>query len=321
MSNNMIKNSWLIGAGQMAVDYHKVLTDFNMPFNVIGRGKKSAKKFTEKTKMVPITGGLENFLLDNPTKCSHAIVAVGVENLAENTKKLLRYGIQNILVEKPAGLNKEEIKEVKKIAKEKKANVYVAYNRRFYASVIKAKEIIKKDGGVTSFNFEFTEWSHTIEKLEKAPGVKENWFLGNSTHVVDLAFHLGGKPKDIATFVKGSIDWHPSSSIFSGAGISISGALFSYQANWESAGRWSVEILTNKNRLILCPLEELKIQKRGSIKKEIVLDIDYSLDENFKAGLYIQTKKFLNNEYKDMIDISSFNDLMLNYYNIANYKV
>ena len=54
---------------------------------------------------------------------------------------------------------------------------------------------------------------------------------------------------------------------FSGAGISISGALFSYQANWQSAGRWSVEILTKKNRLILCPLEELKVQKRGVLKK------------------------------------------------------
>ena len=42
------------------------------------------------------------------------------------------------------------------------------------------KEIIAEDNGVTSFNFEFTEWSHEIEKLEKAPGVKENWFLANS---------------------------------------------------------------------------------------------------------------------------------------------
>lgn len=320
MPNNMIENIWLIGASQMAIDYHKVLKDLNMPFIVIGRGDISAKKFLEKTMIDPIKGGLDNFLLDKPNKCSHAIVAVGVENLADTTMKLLRYGVRNILVEKPAGLNKNEIIELTKLTKEKSANVYVAYNRRFYASVIKAKEIIIDDGGVSSFNFEFTEWSHSIEKLEKAPGIKENWFLGNSTHVVDLAFYLGGKPKDLVTFVKGSIDWHPSSSIFSGAGISISGALFSYQANWESAGRWSVEILTKKNRLILCPLEELKIQKRGSIKKEIISDIDYSLDENFKAGLYIQTKNFLNDDYKEMIDINSFNDLMLDYYNIANYK-
>ena len=38
-----------------------------------------------------------------------------------------------------------------------------------------------------------------IEKLNKVPGIKENWFLGNSTHVVDLAFYLGGKPKQIST--------------------------------------------------------------------------------------------------------------------------
>ena len=64
----------------------------------------------------------------------------------------------------------------------------------------------------------------------------------------------------------------------------------------------------------------IKSTKTGSIEK-VTLDIDYSLDKNFKPGLYIQTKKFLNNDYKEMIDISSFNDLMLYYYKIANYKV
>ena len=75
---------------------------------------------------------------------------------------------KNILVEKPAGLNKQKIMEVSELAKEKDAQVYVAYNRRYYASVLKAQEIIAEDGGVTSFNFEFTEWAHVIEKLQKA---------------------------------------------------------------------------------------------------------------------------------------------------------
>ena len=292
MSDNINKNIWLIGAGQMAVDYHKVLNDLDVPYMVVGRGELSAKLFFEKTGVEPFVGGLDVFLSEYPKHCSHAIVAVGVEILAETTKQLLKYGIKNILVEKPAGLNAKEIAQVTNETKKHGANVCVAYNRRFYASTQKAKEIIEQDGGVISFNFEFTEWSHEIEKLEKAPGVKENWFLANSTHVIDLAFYLGGMPKEISCYTAGGLDWHPSASIFSGAGKSESGALFSYQANWEAPGRWGVEVLTKENRLILRPMEKLQIQKIGSINAEFV-DINDELDLKFKPGLYLQTEAFL----------------------------
>jgi predicted dehydrogenase len=320
MSNNLMKNIWLIGAGQMAVEYQTVLNDLNVNFKVIGRGEKSAKEFTEKTSVAPFVGGLKSFLSENPKQCTHAIVAVGVEKLAETTSQLLEYGIKNILVEKPAGLNKEEIGAVAKLAKEKKANVYVAYNRRFYASVLKAKKIITKDGGVISFNFEFTEWSHEIEKLEKAPGVKENWFLANSTHVVDLAFYLGGKPKEISSYVSGGLDWHPSASIFSGAGVSETGALFSYQANWESAGRWGVEMLTKEHRLIFRPMEKLQIQKRGSVKIDFVDDIDYALDEKYKPGLYLQTNNYFKSYFDNMINIQQLATIIKVYYKMGNYS-
>ena len=226
---------------------------------------------------------------------------------------------KNILVEKPAGLHKKEFEDLVQATKEKDSNVFVAYNRRFYASVLKAQEIIKEDAGVTSFNFEFTEWGHVIAPLTKAEGVKEKWFLGNSTHVVDLAFFLGGQPEKICNFTNGSLDWHPSSSVFSGAGVSDKNALFSYQADWGSAGRWSVEILTKENRLILRPMEKLQIQKRGSIAQEFDESIDYTLDNKFKPGLYLQTESFLNNKFDRFCSIEEQN-IMLNTYNdIAGY--
>jgi hypothetical protein len=104
---------------------------------------------------------------------------------------------------------------------------------------------------------------------------------------------LGGKPKDFCSFISGTLDWHPSASIFSGAGVCEGGALFSYQANWESPGRWAVELLTQNNRLILRPLEKLQIQRKGSNNIDFV-ECDYSLDELFKPGLFVQTKTFLN---------------------------
>jgi len=315
-----MNNVWLIGAGGMAQDYIKVLEGLKADFTVIGRGEKAAKKCEEATGCSIVTGGLEGFLKQATDICTHAIVSVGIEKLYETTKELLDYGVKNILVEKPAGLHQKEFTDLVQATKEKQANVFVAYNRRFYASALKAKEIIKEDGGVTSFNFEFTEWEHVIAPLKKAEGVKEKWFLGNSTHVVDLAFFLGGKPKEICSFTNGNLLWHPSASNFSGAGISESGALFNYQANWKSAGRWSVEVLTNEHRLILRPMEKLQIQKRGSIAQEFV-DIDYKADEEFKPGLFLQTKNFLEDNSNGMCTIAEQSQMYGFYKKIANYKV
>jgi len=304
----------------MAVDYIKVLNGLEMGVTVIGRGVKSAKACREATGCDVVAGGLHSFLDTKPIVPTHAIVAVGVEKLAETTQQLLDFGVANILVEKPGGLNKQELEDVYQKSLKKQANVYVAYNRRFYSSVLKALDILAKDGGVTSFSFEFTEWSHVIEKLQKAEGVKENWFVGNSTHVADLAFYLGGAPREMCTFTAGSLDWHPAASIFSGAGISESGALFCYQANWESAGRWSVEMLTKYHRLILRPLEKLQIQKKGSVQIDFV-ECNTVLDESYKPGLFVQTKKFIDNLNEGLCSIKSHVDMMDNYYKMANYDL
>ena len=91
--------------------------------------------------------------------------------------------------------------------------------------------MIAEDGGVNSFHFEFTEWSHQIQHLQKGPGVMEHWVLGNSSHVLDLAFHLGGFPSDWRGWSGGGVDWHPASSRYCGAGFTEEGAMFSYFAD------------------------------------------------------------------------------------------
>lgn len=312
-------NIWVIGSGAMAGEYIKVLKDLDVSFTVIGRGEKSATLCKEEHGCDVIAGGLEKYLNTRPSICSHAIVSVGVDQLSSISNMLLDAGVKNVLTEKPAGLTKKEIKELEKKADLKKANVCVAYNRRFFASVLEAKKIIEEDGGVTSFNFEFTEWAHIIEKLDESLEIKEKYVLANSTHVIDLAFYLGGKPKDITSFTSNSLSWHKSSSIFCGAGISDIGALFNYHANWESAGRWSVEMLTKNNRLIFRPMEKLIIQKRGTIAQDLVEDIDYSLDDKYKPGLFIQTKKFISNDLKDMCLLNEQSEMVDVYYKMANY--
>jgi predicted dehydrogenase len=310
---------WLIGSGGMSVDYVKVLKAQNKKFIVIGRGRTSAAKFEKDTGHEVITGGLESFLKTKPEKPTSVIVSVGVEQLYSSTMQLLEYGVKHILVEKPGGILDKEIENLKQCCDNLHANIYVAYNRRFYSSVLKAQEMIKLDGGVTSFNFELTEWSHKIEKLDKNTEVLATWFLGNSTHVADLAFFLGGKPKEISTYTTGGVAWHPSSSIFAGAGVSESGALFNYGADWCSAGRWSVEVLTKENRYILRPMESLSVQKRGTIQQNEV-KINDELDQIYKPGLYLQIEAFLNKNVESLCSISEQLSLFSTYEKMAGYK-
>ncbi len=314
------KNVWLIGAGLMAIEYSKVLKSLGVEFKVIGRGKETCDRFTTETGITAIGGGLDNFLQSNPDLPTHVIVAVGIEALSETTINLLRYGVKNILLEKPGVAYISEIDFLTEFVSKNNANVLIAYNRRFYASVIKAKELIKNDGGPVSFHFEFTEWGNSIGALKKHPAEHQNWFLGNSTHVIDTAFYLCGKPTEMTSYKSGSLFWHPSGSVYSGAGISDQNALFSYMANWESPGRWNLEIMTIKHRYILKPMEKLQVMNIGSIDIDFINDIDYSLDEQFKPGLYLQTKAFLENDPSKLITIEEQKkNILIHYKKISGY--
>lgn len=293
---------WIIGAGDMACQYTKVLDGLGYQFDTIGRGEESARKYEEQTKHNIIRGGIENYIKNGAELPEYAIVTVYPASLYEVTSALTYAGIKKILVEKPGGINLTEVSRLSKGAASMGAKVYVAYNRRFYASTIEAKKLIEKDGGVTSFNFEFTEWAHLLRQYEKPADLLENWFMANSTHVVDLAFYLGGIPRQISSYVSGKLDWHTRAARYGGAGITAKDATFTYKANWESAGRWSVEILTREHKYLFEPLEQLKIQTRGSIKVE-PYEIDDKLDREYKPGLYLQTKAFLEGDERNLIAI------------------
>jgi len=279
----------------MAMDYTKVLKHLNTNFTVVGRSDEGTKKFQEQTGITAIPNGVSGWLKKGHTKADYGIVAVSFECLANTAIELMDTGVRKVLLEKPAGLTPQEIKSVREKAKETETQIFVGYNRRFYSSVLKAQEMVKDDGGVESFNFEFTEWCDKVKNHIKNSYVLENWFLANSSHVIDLAFFLGGKPMEFQSYAAGGNDWHPAATIFAGAGTTQQNALFSYRANWDAPGRWGVEILTGKHRYIFQPLEKLKVQKLNSIHTEDI-DIDDQLDIDFKPGVYRQTKSFLTED-------------------------
>lgn len=292
---------WIIGAGTIAQEYAKVLQALNKQYQIIGRGEEKARQVEEALGCKVITGGLDSFLSSNPVLPEAAIVATNLGSLAPNTMTLVKFGVKRILCEKPGFLFPEECEQVAKVANNNNAEVFLAYNRRFFASVLEAERIIAEDGGLKSFNFEFTEWGHVIAKYNKPQDELSNWFYANSTHVVDLAFFLGGTPVEMINYSKDEADWHKPIN-FAGAGRTDKDVLFNYQANWDAPGRWAVELLTSQHRIYLKPMEQLQLQDKGSVKVYPV-EIDDYLDKVFKPGFYLETKAFLEGDYKRLCSI------------------
>ena len=297
-----MKNIWIIGAGGIAIEYAKVLIALGHEFTVIGRSEEGCKRFENETGIKPISGGLDKFLDSSPQPADYALNCVRAFELAKVNITLMKYGVGKVLTEKP-GFYPNEVNLIRDALNHGQTKIFVAYNRRFYSSVLEAERIIKEDGGLTSFNFEFTEWKHVIEKTTSIPQIeKNNLLIGNSSHVIDLAFFLGGMPKDISCYHNGTVGWHTPAN-FSGAGITEKGALFSYQANWNAPGRWAVELLTSKHRIYLKPMEQLYLQDICSVKVYPV-EIDNRLDKEYKPGFYLETKAFLENDTSRLCSIN-----------------
>ena len=290
----MEKEVLLVGTGKMARHYLAVLQALGITPTVIGRSEAGAERFTAETGVHAHSGGVRQWKKRASVVPARAIIAVNPEELANTASDCLRAGCTDILLEKPGALFKRDLVSVGRLAKKTGSRVHIAYNRRYLASVLEARSIIEKDGGVTSFSFTFTErvtTKKTITDMGTSPIVISRWFIANSTHVVDLAFYLGGLPEQLQSFTAAGPVWTPHPSLFAGSGITASGVPFSYFANWELPGPWSIEVGTSKRKLILAPLETLRQEVKGIISD---VPFDNALDTKFKPGLYRQVQSFLH---------------------------
>lgn len=275
----------LIGSGNMAREYVKALSYMGQDYDVICRSHSSAKKFKKDTGKSPVVMSLSELSTVYDIN-SPIINAISIDALADVTNNLLKQGFKSILVEKPGALRANEITDSMLRSK-----VKIAYNRRFYSSVMFLKSIKDK---IKSCHFEVTEWSHIIENTHHNKQVKKFWMSANSSHVIDLAFFLIGFPETISINVDGKneVNWHENSS-FCGSGRTLDNKIFTYYGYWNSAGRWRAEFFTDEGKYYLEPLEKLFFQKKGTLELEPV-KLSCKLDEICKPGLIEMLSSFLN---------------------------
>lgn len=299
---------FVVGAGNMSLAYAKVLSHLGRDFQCLGRGMDSAARFEKETGERPSTGPLLDQLEVHDVMGANVIVAVNVPELESVCSVLLKAGAGRVLVEKPGGVDLAALERLGGADKERRLRI--AYNRRFLPSVLKAADLIAQDGGAQLLSFEFTELSDRIAAANvHPPEVLAHWYLANSSHVFDLAFHVAGTAGDLsdvntlAAAASGQLDWHPAGGRFVGCGSFAKAGLFNYSADWQSGGGWGVEVTTAKRKLTLKPLERLNQQMRNTFD---VTPVDIEMEpEGLKPGLLGLVQDFLGSDGKGCPDIQA----------------
>lgn len=301
----------------MAQEYCNYLVTTKNFLTIIGRKKNKINLDEKKYKNVKVLyGGIEKSQLDLK-QFTHAIIAVNEKNCFPIVSLLIKNKIKNILVEKPGAKNIYELKKMQKIVLQSKSKIYIAYNRRFYESIKFVKDLIKKDKGIISASFSFTEWIDKIKSAKFEKYLMKKWFYFNSLHLIDLIFYLIGDPKLI--FSKSDKkNKNFTKSLYLGFGISKKNIHFSYHSNWESAGRWEILLYTKKRKIILSPLEKVQIQNRNSIKI-VFLKFNSKRDEKFKPGIPGMIDSFLSSK-KDLMKLKEYIHKFKVYSKIAGYN-
>jgi predicted dehydrogenase len=193
------------------------------------------------------------------------VVATPIDALLEVTRHVLSRGQRNILVEKPGALWSAELERFEHEVRETGARIRLAYNRNLYPNLLLLEQLAAAEGGITSCRYTFTEWASRIDFGKNPSRVYQRWGISNSLHPIGMAHRLIGMPDQLSTSRDGSLDWHPSGSRFSGSGRSKTGVSFEFEADWQSAGRWTVEVSTPENAYRLVPLETLSVRAPGSV--------------------------------------------------------
>jgi len=294
------KSVAIIGAGWMGEQYAIALQAMKVKdVSIISNTKEKTLKFCEKYNFKPYYGGYEKNL-PKLKKMDLVIITPPIEISIKISKKAIKTGQNNILIEKPASLFFKEIESFKK--KVKKQRVRIAYNRVTYPNLIKLKELVKKEGGIISCHFTITERIRDLVFPKKGIlDIHKRLGLYNSIHVTSMVMDLIGEPKKMSAIQFGKFPWHPTGAIFVGSGITKKNILFSYHANWLSSGRWGIEVMTRKNAYRLISLEELFVSK---IHQDKWTKVPFSKPfPNVKQGVAEEIAIMLNPELEKKIPL------------------
>jgi hypothetical protein len=295
----------VVGYGVMGQEYVKALQRLGVrAIRVCARSAARLEGLRQVTGIEAVAGGVEALAgLGRGPSEELGIVATPIESLLPVAKRLASLGVRRLLIEKPASLWSRAIAQAAAWFDHHGVDVMCAYNRVAYPSVQEARARAGHEGGITSCVYTFTEmvkpdWPQRFPVEELA-----RWGIANSLHVMSLAHGLIGVPAAWQGMRRGGLSWHPSGSIFVGAGVSDRDIPFAYQADWTSTGRWSVEFHTRGASYRLCPLERV-FQRRSALSEWEEVPVK-TFAPDIKAGILEEVAAMLSPEVRAVVPLIS----------------
>jgi len=247
----------VVGYGFMGKHYVQALRALGVgQIHVCSRSKEPLNQLDGITGVTTTAGGY-HALSRQAHPGELGIVATTTADLVNAAEHLANLGFRKVLIEKPVSLWSAEIDRLAELLDSLGVEGSSAYNRLAYPSFCEVVGLTDTEGGITSCVYTFTEMIQPDWPNLYSTEVLARWGVANSLHPIGMAHGLIGLPSDWSGRRSGALPWHPSGAIFVGSGISDQDIPFSYQADWGSKGRWSVEVNTSEASYRLCPLEKL----------------------------------------------------------------
>jgi predicted dehydrogenase len=189
------------------------------------------------------------------------VVATPIDSLLDVARHVVSHGQRNVLIEKPGSLWSGSLERFEHEARKTGVRIRLAYNRNVYPNLLLLEQLAAAEDGIVSCKYTFTEWASRIDFKKNPLAVYQRWGISNSLHPIGMAHRLIGMPERLSTSRSGSLHWHSSGSRFAGSGRTKTGVSFEYEADWESSGRWTIEVSTSQNSYRLVPLETLSVRR------------------------------------------------------------
>ena len=297
-----------IGSGNMAKEHAKVfsrISDVEI-VSVQSPTKDNRGKFSAEFD-IPSFSSISD--LYEATQPDALIVCVPPDKVGEILKTTLQYPAFQ-LVEKPVGLNTNELNELIRIELEihDSPRVYAALNRRHYASVLELKRRISISE--QSIHLTIIDQEDVIEARNYGhnSAVLENWEFANSIHLIDLALFLCRGEISNMEITK---EWDRYSPSVKLANIQFdSGDTCFYQGVWNRPAPWTITASMNEGYYSLKPIEVLEVILPESRMPQKIIEISSS---DFKVGLMEQALSFISATKNQSFSLPSLRECLPTY--------
>lgn len=275
----------VVGAGGMAQEHIRAFSALD---GVTVAGLHSRSRDRAQTLAgrfgIPVVA---DTIADLKAQTDADLVVVAVPELAANAvAKACLAEDWAILLEKPAGYDLSDARDIVSAAAGHAHPVMVGLNRRFYSSLAAAKADLDSRDEHRFIHIQDQQSFAEARRYNHPEAVVEKFMYANSIHMIDLITALG---RGVITAVTPILPWQGERTEVVLAKVKFdSGDRALYQGLWQGPGPWSCSVSTPSKRWLLQPVERASYQNAGE-RSQNPVDPDPA-DSTFKAGFLRQAE-------------------------------